>query len=136
MPPAAELDDSYTRWGADLAAHWRMLSLVAGFARYRANTESSSCGRPTWLTRLNQGVWVQAGAFVLPGRVGLQCRWEWDDVGAPLTDWAATDEHAVTCAGTWHVVKRMLVLRAGFQRRQDDAGLENDHAFVDVQVEL
>jgi len=132
----AELDDSYTRWGADLIVHWRMLSLVGGFARYRSNTESSSCGKPTWLTRVNQGLWVQAGAFVLPGSVGLHCRWEWDDIGAPLTDWAATDEHAITCAGTWHVVRHTLALRARFQRRQDDAGLENDHAFLDLQVEL
>ena len=132
----AELDDSYTRWGLDLVAHWRGLSLLAGLSRYRANAEASSCGRSTWVTRINQGVWVQAGAFVLPGRLSLHCRWEWDEVGAPLTDWAAGEETVVTCAGTWHVVRDRLALRAGYSHRRDDEGLDNDHLFVDVQVEL
>jgi hypothetical protein len=128
------IDDTYRRWGFDLAMHYRMVSLVGGWFRYRSNTQAVSCGNVTYETKINQGFYVQASGFVVPGHLCLLCRYERNDFGAPMTDWAAHEEDVVTCSAALHLRNGLFTFWAGYTHRRDDLRLENDHAFLAFQV--
>ncbi len=129
-----DAEDTYRRWGLDLVMHYRMIALVGGWFRYRSNTSGISCGEETYETRINQGFYVQASGFVVPGILCLLCRYERDYLDAPMTDWAADLEDVITCSAAVHLRKGLITLWAGYTHRRDDLGLDNDHAFAALQI--
>lgn len=127
-------EDTYRRWGFDLVMQYRMIALTGGWFRYRSNTSTVSCGEETYETKLNQGFYVQASGFVLPGTLCLLCRYERNYLDAPMTDWAAELEDVITCSLAVHLKRGLVTLWAGFTHRRDDLGLDNDHAFAAIQI--
>jgi hypothetical protein len=130
------IEDTYRRWGFDLVMHYRMVSVVGGWFRYRSNTQALSCGNVTYETNINQGFYVQASGFVVPGHLCLVCRYERDDLDAPMTDWAAREEDVITCSAALHLGNGLVTVWAGYSHRRDDLHLDNDHAFAALQVVL